>query len=158
MRLLLRIADSAAWAIWIYRLERILYQKNQKRLALIFCYLGRWLTSVEIRPSAELGKNISMPHPNGIIIGEYVRVGNSVVILQQVTLGALRIKEQYTNEDVPCIEDGVMLCAGSKVLGGVKVGCNSVVAANAVVLTSIPPNATAVGVPAKVVTKTSKSR
>ncbi len=149
--MVLRITDSASWIVRIHRVAHYLHNRGMPRVALTICHVTRWVTTVEIRPSASIGKHLSIPHPNGIVIGEMVRIGDRVMILQQVTLGTNIIKDRYTSDDVPNIRDGVLLGAGCKVLGGVTVGCGSKIGANAVVLRDVPDGATAVGIPARMI-------
>ena len=105
-------------------------------------------TGIEIHPAAKIGERLFIDHGSGVVIGETTEIGDDVTIYQGATLGG-------TGKDVgkrhPTIGNGVMIGAGAKVLGPFKVGDNSNIAAGAVVLEEIPPNCTAVGVPARVV-------
>ena len=143
------IFDQCFWAIKIYRLTHWLYKHGLKRLARVIHLLSRWVTNIDIYPSATLGENIQIIHGLGIVIGDKVRIGNRVTILQQVTVGATHIKTHYTENDIPTIEDDVILGAGSKILGGIVIGSKSFVGANAVVINNVPPDSIAVGVPAR---------
>jgi serine O-acetyltransferase len=113
---------------------------------------------VDIYPSAEIGKDLRMYHSMEIVIGQKVRVGDRVTILQGVTLGTAHLLEQYTHEDMPTIGNDVVLETGCKVLGGVTVGEGAVIGANAVVVSDIPPHSTAVGIPARVLAKDSGTK
>jgi serine O-acetyltransferase len=93
----------------------------------------------------QLGEDIELPHPNGIVIHPDVVIGPKCRLFQQVTLGTGPIP------GVPNLGEGVWIGAGAKVIGGVKIGKNAIIGANAVVLSDIPAGATAVGVPAVVV-------
>ena len=117
--------------------------------------LARWIsqraarkTGIEIHPAATIGRRFFIDHGTGVVIGETAIIGDDVTLYQGVTLGG-------TGKDVgkrhPTIGNGVMIGAGAKVLGPFTVGDNSQIAAGAVVLTEIPPNCTAVGVPAQVI-------
>ena len=105
-------------------------------------------TGIEIHPGATIGKRVVIDHGNGIVIGETAEVGDDVMIYQGVTLGG-------TGKDIgkrhPTIESGVMIGAGSKVLGPITIGKNAKVAAGAVVVKDVEPNCTVVGVPGEVV-------
>lgn len=105
-------------------------------------------TGIEIHPGATIGRRVVIDHGHGIVIGETAEVGNDVLIYQGVTLGG-------TGKDIgkrhPTIERGVMIGAGAKILGPITVGHGAKVAAGAVVLCDVAPNATVVGVPGKVV-------
>ncbi len=105
-------------------------------------------TGIEIHPGATIGKRVCIDHGTGIVIGETTEIGDDVMIYQGVTLGG-------TGKDVgkrhPTIENGVMIGAGAKVLGPIRIGRNAKVAAGAVVINDVEPNSTVVGVPGKVV-------
>ena len=118
-------------------------------------FLARWIsqraarkTGIEIHPAATIGRRFFIDHGTGVVIGETAIIGDDVTLYQGVTLGG-------TGKDVgkrhPTIGNGVMIGAGAKVLGPFTVGDNSQIAAGTVVLTEIPPNCTAVGVPAQVI-------
>lgn len=118
-------------------------------------YLARWIsqrsrkkTGIEIHPGATIGRRFVIDHGMGVVIGETAEIGDDVLIYQGVTLGG-------TGKDCgkrhPTIGNNVLIGSGAKVLGPFKVGDNSRIAANAVVLNEIPPDSTAVGVPARVV-------
>ena len=109
---------------------------------------SRHRTGIEIHPGAKIGKRLVIDHGMGIVIGETAEIGDDCLIYHGVTLGG-------TGKDVgkrhPTIGNNVLIGTGAKVLGPLKIGDNSRVAANSVVLRDIPPDSTAVGVPAKVV-------
>ena len=125
------------------------------------CYfLARWIsqravrkTGIEIHPGATIGRRLFIDHGAGVVIGETASIGDDVTIYQGVTLGG-------TGKEVgkrhPTIGNNVMIGAGAKVLGPFKVGDFVNIAAGAVVLEEIPPNCTAVGVPARVVRRAGK--
>lgn len=120
-----------------------------------FYFLARWIsqkavrkTGIEIHPAAKLGRRVFIDHGMGVVIGETAVVGNDVTIYQGATLGGTG---KETGKRHPTIGNHVIIGAGAKVLGPFEVGDNSNIAAGAVVLDAIPPNSTAVGVPARVV-------
>lgn len=102
--------------------------------------------SMWISPKCKIGKNIHFMHLDGVTIGSGVEIGNNCTIYQQVTIG--KEKEQF-----PTIGDNVTIYAGAKVLGGIKIGNNAVIGANAVVLKDVPDNCVAVGIPARIIKK-----
>ena len=108
----------------------------------------RRVTGIEIHPGAVIGRRLVIDHGMGVVIGETVQIGDDVLLYQGVTLGGTG-KEQGKRH--PTIGSNVLIGSGAKVLGPFTVGDNSRIASNAVVLTEIPPNSTAVGVPARVV-------
>ena len=138
---------SGMHALLAHRVAHYLHEKK--------CYLGaravsqfsRFITGIEIHPGAKIGKGLVIDHGMGVVIGETAEIGDNCTIYQGVTLGG-------TGKDVgkrhPTLGDNVLVGAGAKVLGPFKIGNNSKIAANAVVLEEIPDNCTAVGIPAKV--------
>ena len=128
-------------AHWFYKhklmfLARSISQKSRKR------------TGIEIHPGATIGKRLVIDHGMGIVIGETTIIGDDCLLYQGVTLGGSG-KEKGKRH--PTLGNNVLVGAGAKVLGSFTIGDNARIAANAVVLNAIPANATAVGVPAKVV-------
>jgi serine O-acetyltransferase len=118
-------------------------------------FIARWIsqnairrTGIEIHPGAKIGKKLFIDHGSGVVIGETAEIGDNCTIYQGVTLGG-------TGKDVgkrhPTLGNNVMVGSGAKVLGPFKVGDNCKIAANAVVLKELPPNCTAVGIPARIV-------
>jgi len=105
-------------------------------------------TGIEIHPGATLGRRLFIDHGAGVVIGETTEIGNDVTIYQGVTLGGTG---KDTGKRHPTIGNGVVIGSGAKVLGAFKVGDNSKIAAGSVALREIPPNSTAVGVPARIV-------
>ena len=101
---------------------------------------------VSISLNAVIGDGLLLPHPDGVIIGQNARIGKNCTIYQQVTIG-------QKNGEYPTLGDNVTIYPGAKVIGGITVGDQAVIGANAVVLKDIPCCATAVGCPAKVLTK-----
>ena len=124
------------------------YEHGLKFMARLISQRSRHRTGIEIHPGAKIGKRLVIDHGMGIVIGETAEIGDDCLIYHGVTLGG-------TGKDVgkrhPTIGNNVLIGTGAKVLGPFKVGDNSRIAANSVVLSEIPPNSTAVGVPARVV-------
>lgn len=133
--------------IW-HRIAHFFHKRKCLFIARLISQFARWLTGIEIHPGAKIGKGVFIDHGMGVIIGETAEVGDDCTIYQNVTLGG-------TGKDVgkrhPTIGKNVLIGSGAKVLGPFKVGDNSKIAANAVVLNEVPPNSTCVGVPARVV-------
>ena len=124
------------------------YCHKMKFLARTISQWSRFWTGIEIQPGAKIGRRLVIDHGMGIVIGETAEVGDDCLIYHGVTLGGTG-KDQGKRH--PTIGNNVLLSTGSKVLGPFKVGDGARIAANAVVLKEIPENATAVGVPARVV-------
>ncbi|MEG0035303.1 MAG: serine O-acetyltransferase EpsC [Oscillospiraceae bacterium] len=124
------------------------YKHDMKFLARWISQRSRKKTGIEIHPGATIGRRLVIDHGMGIVIGETAELGDDVLLYQGVTLGGTG---KDTGKRHPTIGNNVLIGSGAKILGPFKVGENSRIAANAVVLKEIPPNSTAVGVPARVV-------
>ncbi len=135
-------------AVRSHRKANWCYRHNLKFLARYISQRCRHKTGIEIHPGATIGRRLVIDHGMGIVIGETAEVGDDVLLYQGVTLGGTG-KDQGKRH--PTIGNNVMVGSGAKVLGPFKVGDNSRIAANAVVLKEVPPNSTAVGVPARIV-------
>lgn len=135
-------------AILFHRVSHWLWQHNCRFLARLNSQIARHCTGIEIHPGAAIGKRLVIDHGMGTVIGETAEIGDDCLIYHGVTLGGTG-KDQGKRH--PTIGNNVLLSTGSKVLGPFKVGDGARIAANAVVLKEIPENATAVGVPARVV-------
>lgn len=139
---------SGLHALIYYRISHFFYNIKLFFIARMISQFARFLTGIEIHPGATIGKALFIDHGSGVVIGETAELGDNCTLYQGVTLGG-------TGKDIgkrhPTLGNNVLVGAGAKVLGPFKVGDNSKVAANAVVLKEIPPDCTAVGIPAKVV-------
>ena len=135
-------------AIRMHRRANWLWRHNQKFWARYVSQRAARKTGIEIHPAATIGRRFFIDHGTGVVIGETAEIGDDVTLYQGVTLGGTG---KDTGKRHPTIGNGVMIGAGAKVLGPFKVGDNSNIAAGAVVLEEIPPDCTAVGVPARVV-------
>lgn len=135
-------------AVRSHRKAHWCYEHNLKFLARFISQRSRKKTGIEIHPGAKIGRRLVIDHGMGVVIGETAEVGDDCLIYHGVTLGGTG-KDQGKRH--PTIGNNVLIGTGAKVLGPFKVGDNSRIAAGSVVLTEIPPNCTAVGVPAKIV-------
>ena len=135
-------------AIMFHRVAHSLYNRKHFFTARLISQISRFLTGIEIHPGAQIGRRFFIDHGMGIVIGETAEIGDDVMLFHQVTLGGTG-KDKGKRH--PTIENNVIISAGVKVLGPIVIGENSKIGANAVVLHDIPKNATAVGIPAKVV-------
>lgn len=135
-------------AVLYHRLAHWLYCHHCKFLARFVSQWSRFWTGIEIHPGAKIGRRLVIDHGMGIVIGETAEVGDDCLIYHGVTLGGTG-KDHGKRH--PTIGNNVLLSCGAKVLGPFKVGDNSRIAANAVVLSEVPPDATAVGIPAQIV-------
>jgi serine O-acetyltransferase len=142
------LAYPGVHAILIYRLAHRLWRRQLTTLARFVSHVGRFLTGIEIHPGAKIGRRFFIDHGMGVVIGETSEIGDDVTIYQGVTLGGTsteRIKRH------PTIEDSVTIFSGATILGPVTVGRHSRVGAGSVLVTSVPPHSTVVGIPGKVV-------
>jgi len=110
--------------------------------------LARWLTGIEIHPAATIGRGFFIDHGMGVVIGETTEIGDHVTLFQGVTLGGTG-KERGKRH--PTLGNHVVVGAGAKILGGIKIGDNVKIGANSVVLKSVPPNSTVIGVPGRII-------
>jgi serine O-acetyltransferase len=135
-------------ALVFYKVSHWLYKRNRLFCARMVSQWGRGFTGIEIHPGATIGDGLFIDHGAGVVIGETAEIGNNVTLYHGVTLGG-------TGKDVgkrhPTVCDNVLIGTGCKVLGPITIGENSRIGANSVVLSCIPPNATAIGIPASVV-------
>lgn len=131
-----------------HRLAHIFYHIHFHFIARMISQFARFLTGIEIHPGATIGKGLFIDHGMGVVIGETTIIGENVKLFHGVTLGGTGTNHGKRH---PTIEDNVTIGAGAKVLGDITIGVNSKIGANAVVLKDIPPNSTAVGIPAKIV-------
>ncbi len=137
-------------ALQSYRIANWLWKSGRKGLA---CHLQNRISElfgVDIHPAARIGKGILIDHATSVVIGETAVIEDDVSILHEVTLGGTG---NTVGDRHPKVRRGVLIGAGAKVLGNVEIGEYSKIAAGSVVLTSIPPNSTAAGVPAKIIGK-----
>ena len=135
-------------AILYHRLAHWLYRHKLRFLARWVSQWSRFWTGIEIHPGAKIGRRLVIDHGMGIVIGETAEIGDDCLIYHGVTLGGTG-KDQGKRH--PTIGNNVLISTGAKVLGPFKVGDGARIAANAVVLTEVPENATAVGIPAQIV-------
>lgn len=135
-------------AVWLHRASHFLWSLGLKWIARLMSMFARFLTGIEIHPGAKIGRRVFLDHGLGIVIGETTEIGDDCTIYQGVTLGGTSLYKGMKRH--PTLGKGVVISAGAKVLGGFTVGDGARVGSNAVVLKEIPPGATAVGIPARV--------
>lgn len=139
---------SGVHAIFAYRVSHKLYVGKRYFSARLVSQLAKFFTGIEIHPGATIGKGLFIDHGTGVVIGETAEIGDNCTLYQGVTLGGTG---KDTGKRHPTLGNNVMVGSGAKVLGPFKIGDNSKIASNAVVLEEIPPDCTAVGIPARVV-------
>jgi serine O-acetyltransferase len=137
-------------AIWGHRVSRWLWGRGAKVAARTIGEVTRILTGVDIHPGATLGTGLFIDHATGVVIGETAEVGDDVTIYHGVTLGG---SGRDTGKRHPTIGDRVVIGAGAKVLGAIKIGDDSRIGANAVVVKEVPSSAVVVGVPGQIISR-----
>ncbi|MCY6369544.1 serine O-acetyltransferase EpsC [Clostridium ganghwense] len=138
--------------IIFYRIAHVLYNKKLFFLARLISQLGRFFTGIEIHPGAKIGKGFFIDHGMGVVIGETAEIGDNVTLYHGVTLGGTG---KETGKRHPTVGNNVIIGSGAKVLGPIFIGDNSKIGANSVVLKEVPENSTVVGIPGKVVKRSS---
>lgn len=141
---------SGVHAVIWYRFSHFFYKHRMLFIARLLSQLGRLFTGIEIHPGAVIGKGLLIDHGSGVVIGETAVIGDDCTIYQGVTLGGTG-KDKGKRH--PTLGNNVLVGCGAKILGPFTVGNNSRIAANAVVLDTVPENSTAVGAPARIVKK-----
>ncbi|MDC1122839.1 serine O-acetyltransferase [Nitrospinaceae bacterium] len=135
-------------ALVTYRVTHWLWGIGFKFIARTLSQLSRWVTGIEIHPAAIIGKRFFIDHGMGVVIGETSEVGDNVFVYQGVTLGGLATKKGKRH---PTISNDVVIGAGAKILGPIKIGCNTKIGSGSVVLQNVPEYSTVIGVPGRVV-------
>ena len=135
-------------ALFFYRVAHAAWTRGFKGLGRFISNLGRFFTGIEIHPGARIGRRFFIDHGMGVVVGETAEIGNDVTIYQGVTLGGTSLRKEKRH---PTVEDWVVIGAGATVLGPVSVGHNSRIGSGSVVVSSVPPHSTVVGIPGRVV-------
>src|SRR5512144_888412 len=135
--------------VWHRFLPNRLWRAGFRWLPRWLAHVGRFLTGIEIHPGATIGRRVFIDHGMGIVIGETAEIGDDCTLYHGVTLGGTSWKAGKRH---PTLESGVVIGTGATVLGPILVGAGAKIGSNAVVVREVPPGATAVGIPARVVT------
>lgn len=135
-------------ALIFYRFSHWLWEKKLYFLGRFVSHIGRFLTGIEIHPGAKIGKNFFIDHGMGVVIGETAEIGDNVTIYHGVTLGGVSLNKGKRH---PTIGNNVIIGSGAKILGPFKVGDNSKIGSNSVVIKEVPENSTVVGIPGRIV-------
>ncbi len=143
------------WVMVNYRIANFFFRHNLVFLPKLIMFFARIFTGIEIHPGAKIGKNFFIDHGFGVVIGETSVIGDDVTIYQGVTLGGTG---KESGDRHPKIGNGVVIGAGAKILGNIKIADNTMVGANAVVLKETVENNTYVGIPARKVCTKPESR
>jgi serine O-acetyltransferase len=135
-------------ALWCYRFAHWLWTHHLRLFGRLLSHFGRFVTGIEIHPGAKIGRRFFVDHGMGVVIGETAEVGNDVLIYQGVVLGGTSLKKEKRH---PTIGNSVVIGTAAILLGPITMGDGSRVGANSVVVKSVPPGATVVGVPGHLV-------
>lgn len=135
-------------ALFFYRVAHTLWNKGWKLIARFLSHLSRFFTGIEIHPGAKIGRRVFIDHGMGLVIGETAEIGNDVTLYHGVTLGGISSEKVKRH---PTLEDFVVVGAGAKILGPVRIGHHTRIGAGSVVIHDVPPHSTVVGVPGRVV-------
>ncbi len=135
-------------AIWLHRVAHALWQRHWKGLARFISTVSRFITGIEIHPGATIGRRFFIDHGMGVVIGETAVIGNDCTLYHGVTLGGTTWQKGKRH---PTLGDNVVVGAGAKVLGPILIGDNARIGSNAVVVKPVPPNATVVGIPGRII-------
>ena len=135
-------------AIWCYRISHWLWMNDLRLAGRLLAHIARWLTGVEIHPGARIGRRFFIDHGMGVVIGETSDIGDDVLLYQGVVLGGTTFDKVKRH---PTLKDEAIVGAGATILGAITIGEDAKVGAGSVVVKPVPPGATVVGVPGRVV-------
>jgi serine O-acetyltransferase len=133
-------------AIWMHRIAHYLWQRKWWFSARLLSHISRFLTGIEIHPGAKIGRRFFIDHGSGVVVGETTEIGNDVHLYQGVVLGGVTLQKKKRH---PTVGNNVMIGSGTIVLGPVVIGDGARIGAASLVIHDVPPNAVAVGVPAR---------
>jgi len=134
-------------ALTFYKMSSWLWRRQFYTGGRFISHLGRMFSGIEIHPGAKIGERLFIDHGMGVVIGETAEIGDDVTLYQGVTLGGVSLEKEKRH---PTLEDGVIVGSGAQILGPFTVGAGARVGANAVVIDTVPPGVTMVGIPAKI--------
>ena len=134
-------------ALLMHRFSHWLWQARLYWLARFMSHIGRFFTGIEIHPGATIGHRVFIDHGMGVVVGETAVIGDDCTLYHGVTLGGTSWNKGKRH---PTLEAGVVIGAGAKVLGPITIGAGAKIGSNAVVVKDVPANATAVGIPARI--------
>jgi len=135
-------------ALWLYRLAHFLWCHRLRFPSRFLAHIGRFLTGIEIHPGATIGRRFFIDHGAGVVIGETAEIGDNALMYQGVVLGGTTLKKGKRH---PTIGNNVVLGTGAVVLGAITIGDDARIGSGSVVVKSVPPGATVVGIPGKIV-------
>ncbi|MGD0795540.1 MAG: serine O-acetyltransferase [Dehalococcoidales bacterium] len=140
-------------ALWMHRTAHFLWRHNLKLPGRFLSHINRFLTQIEIHPGASIGRRLFIDHGAGVLIGETAEIGDDVLMYSGVVLGGTTLEKKKRH---PTIGNGVEMGTGAIALGPITIGDDARIGAGSVVIKSVPPGVTVVGVPGRIVTKTER--
>ncbi len=140
-------------ALWMHRKAHWMWQHNLKLCGRIVSHINRFLTGIEIHPGATIGRRFFIDHGAGVLIGETAEIGDDVLMYGGVVLGGTTLEKKKRH---PTLGNGVEMGTGAIALGPITIGDGARIGASSVVIKSVPPGVTVVGIPGRIVTKTEK--
>jgi serine O-acetyltransferase len=141
--------------VWHRVVTHRLWRAGLRWFARWLAHVSRWLTGIEIHPGATIGRRVFIDHGMGVVVGETAVIGDDCTLYHGVTLGGTSWNKGKRH---PTLARGVVIGAGAKVLGPILIGDGAKIGSNAVVVRDVPPGATAVGIPARIVTVEDQQR
>jgi serine O-acetyltransferase len=142
-------------ALWAHRFAHVLWERDVKLAARVVSHFGRFVTGVEIHPGARIGTGVFIDHGMGVVIGETATVGDGCLIYKGVVLGGTSLEHRVRH---PQVGAGVTIGSNACVLGNITIGEGARIGSGSVVVKPVPPGATVVGVPARIVTHSTDRR
>ena len=135
-------------ATWFHRIAHFLYLRKWYTTARLISHFGRWITGIEIHPGATIGRRVFIDHGMGVVIGETSEIGDDCLIYKGVVLGGTTLEKKKRH---PTLGNRVIVGSNSTILGAITIGEGARIGSNSVVVKSVPPGATVVGVPGRIV-------
>ena len=135
-------------ALWLHRVANFLWRHHLRLLARLLSQFNRFLTGIEIHPGAGIGRRFFIDHGAGVVIGETAEIGDDVLLYQGAVLGGTSLKKGKRH---PTLGNNVVIGAGAVTLGAITIGDGARIGSGSVVIKSVPPGATVVGIPGRVI-------
>ncbi|HUT66966.1 MAG TPA: serine O-acetyltransferase [Dehalococcoidales bacterium] len=140
-------------ALWAHRVAHYLWRHKLYLIARLISHFNRFFTGIEIHPGASIGRRCFIDHGSGVVIGETTEIGDDVLLYQGVVLGGTTLEKKKRH---PTLGNGVEMGSGAIALGPITIGDGARIGSSSVVIKSVPPGVTVVGIPGRVVTKREK--
>lgn len=135
-------------ALWFHRWAHFLWRHKLRFLARFISHISRFLTGIEVHPGAKIGKRFFIDHGAGVVIGETAEIGDDVLMYQGAVLGGTTLKKEKRH---PTVGNNVVIGAGAVALGAITIGDGARIGSGSVVIQSVPPGATVIGIPGRIV-------